>query len=204
MHLSGINIITLPIAAIQIEPEINLAFNLAMLRLLLLRHAKATPHVAQDHTRALNGKGRANSTRMGTYLREESLIPDLVVASDSLRTKETAELVLKSADFDTPLRLEPRIYLAEASSLLKLLQQTDKSAKVLLAVGHNPGFSDLAQLLIGHGDRYAAARLREKFPSCALVVIDFDVESWRDIEPHSGRLDRFITPASLGGSDDGP
>jgi phosphohistidine phosphatase SixA len=35
----------------------------------------------------------------------------------------------------------------------------------------------------GHGD--ARQRLREKFPTAALAVIDFAVDDWDRIHPHS-------------------
>ena len=73
--------------------------------------------------------------------------------------------------------------------------------KTLLMIGHNPGFEELAQRLTGHGDRYAAARMSQKYPTCGLAVLDFAVEDWRDVAGRGGRLDRFVTPASLG---DGP
>jgi phosphohistidine phosphatase len=77
----------------------------------------------------------------------------------------------------------------------------------LLLIGHNPGFADLAKLLIGHGDRYAFARLSQKFPTAGLAVIDFDADSWGGIGPGQGRLDRFrldrfVTPKSLGAEED--
>jgi len=173
-----------------------------MLRLLLLRHAKATPHIAEDHSRMLAAKGRTDAARIGQYLHDEHLIPDLVIASDALRTRETAMLALKPFEPAIPLHLEPKLYLADAPALFKLLHQVSKTAKTFLAVGHNPGFHDLAHLLIGYGDRYAFARLKAKMPTCALAVIDFDVESWQSIQPRSGRLDRFITPSYFTGDDD--
>ena len=57
-------------------------------------------------------------------------------------------------------------------------------------------------MLVGHGDRYAMARLVQKFPTAGLAVIDFDVENWADVEPQGGRLDRFVTPKSLGADED--
>jgi phosphohistidine phosphatase len=61
---------------------------------------------------------------------------------------------------------------------------------------------ELARLLVGHGDRYAFARLSQSFPTSALAVIDFATESWAAIEARGGRLDRFVTPGTLGGADD--
>jgi phosphohistidine phosphatase len=40
-------------------------------------------------------------------------------------------------------------------------------------------------------------RLREKFPTAALAVIDFTIDKWNSIHERSGRLDRYITPRSI-------
>ena len=82
--------------------------------------------------------------------------------------------------------------------LLDVVQEIEGDVRTLLMIGHNPGFAELAHLLTGHGDRYAAARMGQKFPTCGLAVLDFAVDDWRDVTERGGRLDRFVTPASLG------
>jgi phosphohistidine phosphatase len=69
-------------------------------------------------------------------------------------------------------------------------------------IGHNPGFEELARLLVGYGDRYAFARMGKKYPTAALVVLDFAAEDWGEVKPGAGRLDRFVTPKSLGQDED--
>jgi phosphohistidine phosphatase len=68
----------------------------------------------------------------------------------------------------------------------------------LLVVGHNPGLHDLAVILIASGDVQARERLREKLPTSGLVIIDFAFDDWGKLHPHCGRLERFVTPKSLG------
>jgi len=64
-------------------------------------------------------------------------------------------------------------------------------------IGHNPGLHELARLLIASGDIEAREQLTEKLPTSGLVIIDFAVDSWARLHPHSGRLERFVTPQSL-------
>lgn len=174
-----------------------------MYRLILLRHGKAAPFAGGgDHERPLVQRGREAAARVGRYLADEHLTPDFAAVSDALRTRETWDAVSAEWTHRIPHRLEPRLYEASAESLLALLRQSPDDMRLMLAIGHNPGFVELALMLIGYGDRYAAARLRAKFPTCAFAVLDFDVDSWREVAPGTGRLDRFITPKSLGGEDD--
>lgn len=173
-----------------------------MRRLMLLRHAKATALPGgRDHERPLAPRGREAAPRLGAYLRDEQLFPDLALVSSARRTQETWDLV-RPALGEVETRSESRIYEAPAARLLAVAQEVEPACRTLLMVGHNPGFSDLARLLVGHGDRYAFARLSEKYPTAGLAVIDFPVESWREIGPRGGRLDRFVTPKTLGADED--
>ena len=67
-----------------------------------------------------------------------------------------------------------------------------------MVVGHNPGLQDLAVMLTASGDVGARERLREKLPTSGLVIIDFAFDDWGKLHPQCGRLERFVTPKSLG------
>jgi phosphohistidine phosphatase len=69
----------------------------------------------------------------------------------------------------------------------------------LLAVGHNPGFGELAAILAGSGEPQDLELMRSKYPTAALAILDFDVSNWSEINVAAARLHRFITPAILRG-----
>ncbi|MBB6166468.1 SixA phosphatase family protein [Chelatococcus composti] len=174
-----------------------------MLRLMLLRHAKsAWPAGMADHERPLAPRGREAAPLMGRYLAGEHLVPDLAIVSTARRTQETWDLVAAAFAEVVAKRDEQRIYEAKTDAILAVVRETGPDVRTLLVVGHNPGFADLAVRLVGHGDRYAFAHLRQKFPTAALAVIDFAIDSWADVAEQGGRLDRFITPKMIGGEDE--
>ena len=39
--------------------------------------------------------------------------------------------------------------------------------------------------------------LEEKFPTCALAILDFDIGRWRDVEKSAGKLVDFVRPKDL-------
>lgn len=173
-----------------------------MLRLLLLRHAKAAwPSGTLDLDRPLAGRGQEAAALMGRYLKDEGLEPDLAIVSAARRTQETWERVQPFLG-EIEMRQDGRIYEAPVGRLLEVVRDVEPEIRTLLMIGHNPGFEDLAKRLTGHGDRYAFARLNRKYPTAGLAVIDLPVESWAEVEPRGGRLDRFVTPASLGAGED--
>lgn len=173
-----------------------------MRRLILLRHAKSDwPKDVADRDRPLADRGRAQAPLMGRYLAAELITPDLALVSSARRTQETWALFSAEFKESIPRRDEPRLYAATADAIIDVIKETPPDVRTLIAVGHNPGFHESAVLLTGHGDRYAFARLREKFPTSALAVIDFAVEDWAEIADRDGRLDRYLTPKTLGDED---
>jgi phosphohistidine phosphatase len=170
-----------------------------MLRLLLLRHAKSDwPGGLGDLERPLARRGLEAAPRMGHYLVAEHLLPDLALVSPSRRTRDTWDLVAATLPGPPPHRIEDTIYEAPMEHLLEAVRATPAGVRTLILVGHNPGSQELAQDLVGYGDRYAAQRLAAKFPTCGLAVIDFDLADWSAVALRAGRLDRFVTPATLG------
>lgn len=170
-----------------------------MHRLMLLRHAKSDrPVGVEDHERPLAKRGRKNSPRMGRYMAEEGLIPDLAVVSTARRTQETWELARPAFTIDIAQQDERRIYEAPSSAILDVIKEIDPEIRSLLLVGHNPGFQDLALMLIGTAGASDLARLEEKFPTSGLVVITFDAGGWAGVGPAHGHLERFETPKTIG------
>lgn len=167
--------------------------------LLLLRHAKAkrpTPDL-EDFDRALNGRGRDAARLVGKLLRTERLVPDLVLFSPARRTRETWELVENALGKKVPAAHDGALYLANPTTILKIVRRQADAVRRLMVVGHNPGLEELAELLVGGGDEDAQERMTEKFPTGALAVFTFNTERWADIALGAGKLVEFITPARL-------
>jgi phosphohistidine phosphatase len=168
-----------------------------MRRLVVFRHAKAVGHdETPDHERALTARGRRDAATMGRYLASEGLRPDLVLVSTSLRTRETWDEAAPALGPAEP-RLDRALYLAPPNLLLALVQALPDEVSSAMIIGHNPGLEELASLLAGFGDRYARARLRDKFPTSAVAVLDLPGEHWAGAGPGAARLDRFVVPADV-------
>jgi|HubBroStandDraft_5_1064220.scaffolds.fasta_scaffold74870_2 phosphohistidine phosphatase len=172
-----------------------------MKRLLLLRHAKAERETADDAKRGLEKRGEKDSARMGRFLREDVYIPDTILCSSSTRTRETVKLLLPELGAMPNVQYLSELYLAEPEVVLSLVRRAPDRSGVLMVVGHNPGLEQLALALASVPlekklrKRYDA--MDEKFPTCALAVIDFDVARWADAAPGCGELDAFVRPKDL-------
>lgn len=173
-----------------------------MLTVTLFRHAKAAlaePGVA-DFDRPLTKRGRKDATAMGAYFAGESLWPDLILCSPSERTRQTlAEAFAGNAE--PPVLFEDALYHAEAPALATRLRKVDADKRHVMIIGHNPGMQALALMLTGAGKGEARAAVARKFPTAAVTVISFEVNSWRAIRASAGHLQRFITPKQLRGKE---
>jgi phosphohistidine phosphatase len=112
--------------------------------LVLLRHAKAEPpqQFATDAERPLSVRGHADAVVAGTWLAEQGLIPDRVLCSPALRTRQTWEHVAAAMSTASPVvAYVPSMYDAGAEAVLRTIAQTSDDVRTLLVVGHNPVLS---------------------------------------------------------------
>lgn len=140
---------------------------------------------------------------MAEAMLARSYVPDRALVSPSVRTRETWRLMAPLFD---ELRVDTefidRLYLASANHILSLIRQLAPEVQAPLIVGHNPGIEDLAARL--SSDRQSAKgeealeRLKRKYPTCALAVFTFPIDSWGELSFGTGRLVEFLTPSSLG------
>ena len=139
--------------------------------MLILRHAKAEPDSGEgDEQRPLAKRGRRAAERVGELLSDT--LPELVLSSTSLRTRETVERLRKGAGSLGKVEFSSELYLASPSTCLRVLAERGGEAKRVMLVGHNPGLEELVTVLTGEHVSLPTAGLAE----CAL-----EVERWSDI-----------------------
>lgn len=171
-----------------------------MKRLILLRHAKSSwdDPVERDFDRPLNGKGLKSAQAMGSYMRENGITFDHVIASPAVRVTETLAGVSLTYGEEIAAQWDRRIYLASNMTLLDVVQEAPDDVESLLMAGHNSGIEDLVLLLVPESKSDTEReKVEEKYPTGALAEMSFDVDSWVDVEKGTGKLVRFIRPRDL-------
>lgn len=170
-----------------------------MLRLLLLRHAKAARARPgeRDHDRRLAERGRDDAAKIGAYMAKHGDLPDRVLVSPAARTRETWSLAAAAMHGRPQVAFDERIYESTPQALLAVIRETGRQDRTLLMVGHNPGMHELAVQLVATGDIETRQRLHEDFPTAGLAVIEFALGDWDRLHPQAGRLERFIDPRAI-------
>ncbi|WP_321395679.1 histidine phosphatase family protein [Emcibacter sp.] len=170
-----------------------------MKRLLLLRHAKSShddPGLS-DIERPLNTRGVMAAHMMGRYLQEQDLVPDYILCSPAVRTRQTLKNLKQHLDQKVPVCYPDGLYLAQPSMVLDMIRGVDNKYDTLLLIGHNPTINLLAHDLNDGKNREDHRRLIEKYPTGALSVLNFKLDSWQDMDRKTARLERFICPKDL-------
>lgn len=145
-----------------------------MKRLILLRHAKSSwrDATAGDLERPLSDRGERDAPRMGARLRQLGAAPQLVLTSHAERALRTAKVVARELDYPQErIRVVPQLYMASPAEMLAVLTAQDPRIACLLMVGHNPGLTELVDLLL-------PSLGLDNVPTAGAIAIDFETDQW--------------------------
>lgn len=164
-------------------------------RLFLLRHAKSSwkDPALDDHARPLSARGVRDGSGFGRWLCEHLPAPDRVLCSDARRTRDTLAFLIPDLVDPRHVEYEAALYHAGASALLARLRGLPGTARTVLVVGHNPGLSDLVNLLV-EGARGAV----DDLPTFG--VAGFELRgAFADLDAGTARLTTLLRPRDLAG-----
>jgi phosphohistidine phosphatase len=162
-----------------------------MKTLLILRHAKSSWSDASlsDHDRPLNGRGRRDAPMMGALLRDEGLIPEVIICSSARRAQETAEFVADESGYEGEVIVTRELYHADSDGYLDAAREYGGESEIVMLIGHNPGIEELVESLTGGWQR---------MPTAALAEVRLGVDHWSEVEDDAaGSLVNLWSPRTL-------
>lgn len=146
-------------------------------RLSLVRHANAEHDSdVRDFERPLSRKGRGEAEEIAKRFLERELVPDLIMVSAALRTRETAEIFARV--LGVPARLlqaEDSLYLADGEQILTAIRAVGPRVAHLMVIGHNPGISATAISL-------APEAVTTDLPTCGALTMNVTCAKWALID----------------------
>lgn len=165
-----------------------------MKKLSLLRHAQSDWSYGQsDFDRSINELWKISIEKMGKYLLQKNISPDMIIASPALRAKTTIEWMVPYLNYHQ----DNIVYMQEIYDThiewyewaLACVMEQDDQIETLFFVGHNYAITELAEFLVWK-DVWS-------MPAGSMVTLCFDVEKWKDISYGNGTLESFIKPKEL-------
>ncbi len=167
-----------------------------MQELLILRHGKSGwPAGVADFDRPLKKRGEDAATRIGIWLRDHKLVPELVLSSPAARAIATAKLTCDAMGLERDCICEDKsLYLAGLETLLKIVRAVPPSINRAMIVGHNPGLEELlatvADTTISPYDDTG------RMPTATLAVLRLP-NAWKDIATGTASLVTLLKPREL-------
>lgn len=158
-----------------------------MKKIYFIRHAKSSwkDESCSDFDRGLNKRGKGDIIKMANRLKDHEIYPQLIITSPAIRAKKSAKGVAKILECENILK-EIKLYESGFSSYLDVIKNIDNIYENVFIVGHNFTITDccekLANAMIGN------------MPTCSIVGIGFNIDSFNQIEPKSGHLLFFDFP----------
>lgn len=165
-------------------------------RLVLMRHAKAAfPLGVEDHDRPLAQRGHNEAPLAGKWLVDHDVVPDFILCSSALRTRQTCTWVCQQLGEKAPTpKLESGLYAAGPRSMLAVINHVPETVNTLLVISHMPGIQELALRLASRdSDQDAYMDLASGFPTSAMAVLEHD-GGWATLDGQDGVLKHFVVP----------
>jgi phosphohistidine phosphatase len=121
-----------------------------MKKIILIRHAKsAWDHPwLDDFERPLAERGLRDAPQMAASLKNRGITVNLICSSTAKRAKQTACMTAEVLGYpEEKIHWEKSLYHATEDHLLHFIQSQSDQIHTLVLVGHNPGLTELINLL---------------------------------------------------------
>lgn len=158
-----------------------------------MRHAKSSwkDSFLRDKERPLNKRGIKSAKVIGEYLVDNSLQPDIIYSSSSVRTVTTFNLVFKDFNYNNEVVFLDKMYDDFYSSVIDVLKNLNDDVNFPAFIGHYPDILELTEYLTK--SRFPHV----KFSTASFALIHFDTDKWKNIFSSTALLKEYIKPKSL-------
>lgn len=163
------------------------------MRLWVIRHAKSDWNSAaqSDFERPLNARGQRDGPRMANWLADQPAPAEWIWTSTAVRARSTATFVANGFASGHPeVITDQRLYLAGPEQLLAVLQETADTINSVAIVAHNPGLTELINLLAGEP-------LLDNLPTFGVAAFEVTTP-WVDLRFGRVKLTTLMSPRKLG------
>lgn len=160
-----------------------------MKMLYLVRHAKSSwdyPDL-RDFDRPLASRGLRDAPFMAQMIRDEGIIPDKLVSSPAKRAYSTAIFFAQAQGINPEeIAQNEKIYHAYAEDILRIARDWPDDWNTVFLFGHNPTFTSVAN--------YFAEEFIDNVPTCGVVAIQLEADSWSAARKGAGTVTNFWYP----------
>ena len=160
--------------------------------LIMIRHANSswTNPLESDFDRPLNERGKKEAPEIGEKLKSLNIIPDLIIASNAKRTRQTAKKIAKEVGYDIDnIKWEEKLYHCNSSVFEEIISGIGDKVKTLFIVAHNPGITEFVNQL---SPEFSTPNM----PTCGVVGAHIEVKEWSDFSTAKRKVFLFEYPGN--------
>ena len=159
----------------------------------LVRHAKSSwdnPEQS-DYERPLNERGKRDAPRMGKRLKEKEIVLNLMLSSPAKRALATCKRIAEVLGYpQEKIKTDQELYHADEEKILSVIQNLKDKHNSVMIFSHNPGLTDFVNAFMPD------EAVIENIPTCGIVALDIEVESWKQATWGQAKLLFFDFPKS--------
>ena len=160
-----------------------------MKNIVLVRHAKSSweYHVSDDE-RPLQKRGISDAHLVSREFSSHLFKPDKIFSSHANRALTTCKIFLENLNIsDNELVITHKLYDFSGESVREFIKSIDERIENVMIFGHNFAFTSVS-------NRFGSVFI-DNLPTCGLVWIQFDVDSWKAVDKGTTKL--IIKPKEL-------
>tara|TARA_B100000963_G_scaffold169785_1_gene147693 strand:+ start:3551 stop:4030 length:480 start_codon:yes stop_codon:yes gene_type:complete len=152
-------------------------------KLILIRHAKSSWEFnVQDIERPLSNRGKSDAKLMSIILKDLNIDVDHIYSSNSKRTLQTSQIFVKNLELqNVPTNENERLYDFSGEKVESFIRAIPSNLNTVIIFTHNNTCTNLLEKFAG---------LNKHVPTCGILIFDFDVSLWDEIE--SGKCDFYF------------
>lgn len=160
-----------------------------MKTLYLVRHAKSDWSAAnlEDIHRPLNARGYSDAYNMSAKLKEQKIIPDLIISSPAIRAISTALIFCKTFNYNpSNIVIREQLYESSVKDYLACICSANNEFRQMMVFGHNSIITDCLNSL--------TTSFTEDMPTCSVAGIKAAITHWKDLENSKNELAFYDYP----------
>lgn len=163
-----------------------------MKTLIILRHGKSSwdDSTLRDIDRPLLNKGKSRTQLIADYLKNNGLVPDLIISSPAIRAYETAVIAALNLNYrPEAIRKNDDLYFVNTEKYFEAVYSTPDELEKIMIVGHNPMITDFCN--------YFLTIKINNLPTSGLAVFNLHTDSWVETSKCSRTTEHLLFPKML-------
>lgn len=156
-----------------------------MKTLYIVRHAKSSwEYPVDDKDRPLKLRGITDAHLVANHISDKIETPDVIFSSIANRALHTCAIFTRCLDYPYgKVHIKEHMYDFGGSGLLATVKSCDDAVDTLMVFGHNHAITAVVNT---YGSEYF-----DNVPTSGFVAIQFDADSWYDINEGKTILNVF-------------